>query len=717
MKRTARIGTRLAAIGSLLVVLPLAVVAFVSVTKAGRGLAEVENEQLAARSRELATTIDLVIAEKQNLAVMMAMDGTVTAAAERLDAGDLKGARALVADARENLKRIAEAKAAGDDVQAVICVRPGGAVFAASNDDYLGTSVASETWFRGALAGWVNAGLVGRNTVTGTPFVPVAAPIRSAKGGPVVGVLAIVIDLSFARDLIAEAKVGGTGFAFVLDANGLVIAHRDAAHVFATNLLDQDGSAALARRMIARESGVATCVFDGVPSTCGFAWVPAASWSVGMTLPDVEYLAPVAAVRNTAAIVAAAALAIAVLVLVLFVRGITRPLDRAVDYARSVADGDFTRRLDIRRRDEVGRLADALDRMVDRLKDMILQVRDAADRVAGSSEDISTGVQQLSEGAQSQAATLEQTSASMEELSASVEQVAEHARGQAASVRRTSGAVAEMQGAVEEVSRNLARLSGSSREATERARTGAESVRGAVEAIEGISAGSREIAGIVGVIADIAEQTNLLALNASIEAARAGEHGRGFAVVAREVGKLADRSASSTREIDGLITRSARDVAHGVETAQAALAAMDGIIAGARTTDEMVAALAADMDRQIGSIRELAAAAGSIAEMSQSISSATEEQSTNARQVSRAVESINEVTQRAAGSALEMSAATGELSTLARQMRGHVERFRLADAPPPAGSADGLSRPAADADAGATTPAGLAAGTAAVLAS
>jgi methyl-accepting chemotaxis protein len=252
--------------------------------------------------------------------------------------------------------------------------------------------------------------------------------------------------------------------------------------------------------------------------------------------------------------------------------------------------------------------------------------------------------------------------------------------------------VTRMRDAVEQVSRNLAGVSSSSREATERARTGMESVRASVEAIEGISAGSREIAGIVGVIADIAEQTNLLALNASIEAARAGEHGRGFAVVAREVGKLADRSSSSTKEIDGLIRRSARDVTHGVETAQAALAAMDGIIAGARTTDGMVAALAADMERQRDAIRDLVAATDTIGDMSRSISAATDEQAVNARQVSKAVESINEVTQRAAGSALEMSAATGALSALARQMRGHVERFRLDGATGDPQTAQGASR-------------------------
>ena len=181
------------------------------------------------------------------------------------------------------------------------------------------------------------------------------------------------------------------------------------------------------------------------------------------------------------------------------------------------------------------------------------------------------------------------------------------------------------------------------------------------------------------VIGEIASQTNLLALNAAIEAARAGEHGRGFAVVADEVGKLAERSSSSTKEIEKLIQESGKSVAAGVQIAQAALAAMESIIGGARKTNQMVEELAADIGQQLGAIGEMSKAGDSISEMSQSISAAAEQQTTNARQVAKAIENVNELTQQAASAAEEMRGATEGLSGLAQGLKKLLEQFKLAE--------------------------------------
>jgi len=710
MLNNVKLGTKLLIICLALMVIPLVVVAYVAISQSTQALVSLAEGEMANRSRELANAIDSVFAEENKLALSLSIRPEVRAAVSSLRASETArtaadtalrtatdaprraaadaAARAATDAARRAaadtaaldvmLQALFATKGFGEDYQLFYCTGLDGVCFASSHAEYLGVSFADRPYIQQALAGQSNTGAVAKNKVTGKPFVPVTAPVYS-DGGKVIGTISAILDIGFVNELIVDAKLGTTGYAFVIDDTGLIIAHPVADKVFVTNLAELDGTAVFAKKMIAGQSGVDKYLFEGVNKTCGYAPIKATGWSVGLTQNDEEFLAASTSVRNIAFIVGAAAVALAVHILILFVRSITKPLGQAVAYAQVVASGDFTRSLDIRRKDEVGMLTNSLNEMVEKLKDMIVQIREAAEHVASSSEEISSSAQQLASGAQNQASTLEQTSASVEELTASVEQVSDHAQSQAASVEESSSNMNQMQTSVGQVSTTLNNVAGSSKDSTQKAQAGMEAVRKAVEAIKSISASSEQIAGIINVISDIADQTNLLALNASIEAARAGEHGRGFAVVADEVSKLADRSSSSTKEIEGLIKESGKSVNAGVEIAQAALNAMEAIIGGAEKTNEMVSALTTDIEQQVGAIKEVAKATESISEMSQSISAATEEQTTNAKQVAKAIENVNELTQQAASAAEEMSAATEELSTLAQQMQRLVEQFKLSD--------------------------------------
>jgi methyl-accepting chemotaxis protein len=324
------------------------------------------------------------------------------------------------------------------------------------------------------------------------------------------------------------------------------------------------------------------------------------------------------------AVVSVLAVAIASVVAWRLIVSITGGIDEAVKVAETVANSDLTSHIVVRRRDETGRLMGALKRMNESLTGIVGNVRGASESIATGSSQIANGNADLSQRTEEQASNLQQTAASMEQLTATVKQNADTALV-ATQLASTATAAAVHGGVV---------------------------MGQVVHTMDAITASSKKVVDIIGVIDGIAFQTNILALNAAVEAARAGEQGRGFAVVASEVRSLAQRSGAAAREIKSLIGDSVTNVENGTRLVADAGSTMEDIVNQVKRVNDMIG----------------------------EISSASTEQSTGIGQIGDAVAQLDQVTQQNAALVEESAAAAESLNQQAAHLARVVGTFKLARA-------------------------------------
>jgi methyl-accepting chemotaxis protein len=302
------------------------------------------------------------------------------------------------------------------------------------------------------------------------------------------------------------------------------------------------------------------------------------------------------------------------------VAGVVAGVQHIVDAANA---GDLTQRVHTAGRSGLERrIGSGVNQLLGEMAAMVAKVKQAAEEVSHGSQEISQGNASLSKRTEDQAASLEETAASMEEMTSTVKQNADNARHANALALDARG----------------------------RAEQGGSVVAQAVRAMDGISAASKKIADIIGVIDEIAFQTNLLALNAAVEAARAGEQGRGFAVVASEVRNLASRSADAAKEIKTLIKDNVVRVEHGSRLVGESGATLEQLVAAVKKVSDIIA----------------------------EISAASAEQASGIDQVGRAVTQMDELTQQNAALVEEAAAASKALADSSGALNDMMSRYRVA---------------------------------------
>jgi len=372
--------------------------------------------------------------------------------------------------------------------------------------------------------------------------------------------------------------------------------------------------------------------------------------SMKVSLDSVE--SEVSAFRLKIAGVALVALgALLVIIYLLTNHFVTVPLEELRKGLRDIAsgEGDLTRRLPVKGKDEVGQSAAVFNEMMENFNQLVRQVRDSASQVSARVGALSDSADRVSQSSHQQNEKSNDAAAAVEQLVASITSIAQSAEH----VQHQSQ---ESLARANEGSRNLNVLLGEMNVVERAVKEMAESVNDFVRNTESITQMTREVK-------DIAEQTNLLALNAAIEAARAGEQGRGFAVVADEVRKLAEKSSRSASEIDAITANlSAQSVAvrRSIEEGLEHL----------ESSQHSVATVSSVLQATNGSVTEVGHGLDNIA-------SATDQQRRFAGDVEAGIESIAGMARENTGTVEQTAGAAHDLKRLAEGLAAMVGRFKV----------------------------------------
>ncbi len=379
----------------------------------------------------------------------------------------------------------------------------------------------------------------------GSPLLYLTEPVNNGRS-----FLVAAIRLDAIGSHIARIKMGKTGYAYLVDKNGLILAHPLKKHVAKLRINKQN----FGQAMLKMKKGQLEYTFEGKSNLVSFRPIEQTGWIVAITMESQEAYAAIAQTRYVILMISLISLLVLLLILSFIMkRTLVKPIQHVQECFKIAASGDLTTQAHIVREDELGHLARGFNQMTGDLRNLVATMQRSAEEVSSTSEQLAATAEETGASALQIAHTIQQIAKNINEQAEAVDHVHVEMNHAHEKVKDTTTAASQALQVAEETRRAANEGMASVNEAIQHLDTVAQAVISTTETIQKLGQRSEEIGNVVHMISSIAEQTNLLALNATIEAARAGQHGKGFAVVAGEVRKLAEEAAKAAQEIVNLV--------------------------------------------------------------------------------------------------------------------------------------------------------------------
>ena len=458
---------------------------------------------------------------------------------------------------------------------------------------------------------------------TGVTMISAVSPFFDAANN-FIGIASGDFDIAELQHIVQSISEDKTDLkAFLLTSDGTFLTYEDKSLVMKKKITEHPDKnfAQLGNEILKLKNGDAKVEVNGDNRWIYFREMKETGWILCISVSESKLYSSLFKMILVTFITAMIAIGLSLLISFYISGKISNPVQAMSEFANKLAEGNFTDRVKIDQKDEIGNLAASLNSSADNLEDLITNIIMSAENLSQAVDQISKGNMSLSQRTTEQASALEEIASTIEENTATVDRNAENSK---------SAQILTQEGA-------------------QKSSMGSDQAVVAIQSINEINDSSKKIAEIITVINEIAFQTNLLALNAAVEAARAGDQGKGFAVVAGEVRNLAQRSGSAAKEIELLIKESVEKVEKGTQVVV-----------------------------QSGEfLKEIANAAKTSAHLISEIAAASDEQRQGMDQINRAIVELDSATQQNAALVEETASASEEMANQAQEMLALMSRFTI----------------------------------------
>ena len=525
-----------------------------------------------------------------------------------------------------------------------------------------------------------------RNTVAGREALVTSLTVPIFRGGRVIGVAGVNIELTEIQSVVNQIKPFGDGLSGLFSNSGLIVSHPDPIRL--GRVVQETERDVVGDHLDDMVRSITTgTAFNGVvlspASNTNMILVirslyvgnSTTSWSVATFVPERTVMAEVRQMQTIFFVLGGAMLVIITLLVLLVSRSVTAPLKSMEAVVEYIGEGDFTHTLNIRSKDEIGNISRSLNNALDKMKKLIRTVKEEAAELSGIGSELAMNmeetnaairqidgtIQQLQDKSVTQSAGVTETNATVEQITVNIGKLNDQVEKQAVSVSQSSSAIEEMLANIQSVTQTLVKNMENVNALTSASEVGHSGLQDVAHDIQEIAHESEGLLEINGVMESIASQTNLLSMNAAIEAAHAGASGKGFAVVADEIRKLAESSSDQSKTIGGVLKKITESINKITKSTENVLEKFEAIDSTIKIVADQEGSIRNAMEEQGHGSKQILTAVGSLNEITRHVKSESDEMYANSKEVIKEGKNLERLTLETSGGIIEVTKSTHQI--------------------------------------------------------